>query len=247
MINGMKFNKSECQILHVGWSNTGHKYKVGEEWLESSPAERDLGVLGDSRLNRSQQWALAAKRANPILGCIKHGTTSQSREVIIPLYSVLVRPHLEFCVQFWAPQFKKGAKVLEWIQRRTTKLVKGPEGMSYKEWLRTSGLSSLEKRRLRDYIIALCSLLRRGREGGAELFSLVYSGKTSGNGSKLYQGKFRLDIRKHFFTKRVVRHWNRLSREVVNAPSLSVLKTHSDNFLKTYFNLVSPEVVRQLD
>ena len=84
-INGMKVNKSKCWILHLGQSNAGHKYRLGEEWLESSPAERHLGVLVDSRLNRSQQCALAAKRANRILGCIKHSISSQSKEVIILL------------------------------------------------------------------------------------------------------------------------------------------------------------------
>ncbi|KAK4815588.1 hypothetical protein QYF61_004803 [Mycteria americana] len=172
MINGMKFNKSKCQMLHPAWSHVGHKHKLGEEWLESSPAERDLGVLVDSRLNRSQQGALAAKRANRILGCIKHSTTSWSREGIIPLYSALVWPHLERCVQFWAPPFKKDVKVLECVQRRATELVTGLEGMSCEEWLRTLGLSSLEKRRLRGDLVALCSFLRRGGgEGGAELFS----------------------------------------------------------------------------
>ena len=95
IINGMKFNKSKCRILPLGRSNAGHTYKLEEEWLESSPAERDLGVLVDSRLKRGQQCALAAKRANRLLGCIKHSTTSWSREVLIPLSLVLVRPHLE--------------------------------------------------------------------------------------------------------------------------------------------------------
>ncbi|KAK4810130.1 hypothetical protein QYF61_009525 [Mycteria americana] len=102
----MKFNKHNCRILHLGRSNTGHKSKLGEERLESSPAERDLGVLIGSGLNRSQQRALAAERANPIPGCIKHGITSRSREGIIPMYLSLVRPHLEYCVQLWAPPLK---------------------------------------------------------------------------------------------------------------------------------------------
>jgi len=94
------------------------------------------------------------------------------------------------------------------------------------------GLSSLGKRRPRGDLIASCSFLGRGRgEGGAELLFLGSSDTTGGTGSKLGQGRFRLDMRKHFFTKRVDRHWDRVPGEVLDAPSLSVSERHLDNAL----------------
>ncbi|KAK4824919.1 hypothetical protein QYF61_021539 [Mycteria americana] len=204
---------SGCWVLHLGHNNPMQHYRLGEEWLESCLVEKDLGVLVDSRLNMSQQCAQVAKKATAswlVSGIAWPAGLGQRSSPVPGTGEAASRRDMEG---------------LERVQRRATELGKGLEHKADGERLRDLGLLSLEKRRLRGDLIALYNCLKGGcRE--------VTSDRTRGNGLKLCQGRFRLDIRKNVFTERVVPHWNRLPREVVESPSLGIFKRCVDVVLR---------------
>jgi len=117
-------------------------------------------VLVDKKLNVTWRCTFAAQKANGILGFIKSSVASRLREGILPLCSSLVRTHLESCIQLWSPQHRKNMDLLEWVQRRPIKMIRGMEHLSYEDRLRELGLFSLEKRGLWGDIIAAFQYLK---------------------------------------------------------------------------------------
>jgi len=180
----------------------------------------------------THQCVLAAQNANHILGCIKRSVASRSREVILSLCSALVRSYLESRAQLWSSQSRKDMDLLEKVKRRVTKMMRGLEHFSYGERLRELGLFSLEKKRHQGDLLAAFQYLKGAyKESGEAHFTRACIDRTRGNGFKLKESRFRLDVRKKFFTLRVVRHWHRLPREVVAVLSLAVFKARLDGFL----------------
>ncbi|CAM4413494.1 unnamed protein product, partial [Caretta caretta] len=222
----MKFNVDKCKVMHIGKNNPNYTYNMTGANLATTNQERDLGVIVDSSLKTSMQYAVAVKKANRMLGIIKKGIENKTVNILLPLYKSMVCPHLEYCIQKWFPHLKKDTLALEKVQRRATKMIRGLEGVPYEERLKTLGLFRLEKRRLRGNVLEVEKVNKE------KLCTCSHNIRTRGHQMKLMGSSFKTNKRKFFFTQCTVNLWNSLPEEVVKARTTTGFKRELDKFME---------------
>jgi hypothetical protein len=245
----MLFNTDKCTVLHMGHHNDEASYKMGTNEIKISPHEKDLGVIVDKSGKASEQCILAVKKANGILGMIKRNIKFKSKKVIVKLYKSLVRPRLEYCVQAWSPHLRKDIDMIERVQRRATRLIEGwatrlieagnktyrVVDVSYEDRLEQTGLISLEKRRVRGDLIQVFKIMKGfDKLDYRTLFEVSTMKKTRGHSLKLVKKGSNGELRRQFFSQRVINSWNGLSQYVIDAESVNCFKNRLDKFDK-YF------------
>ena len=219
-MNIMRFNKVKCRVQHMVWGNTTYQYRLGKKEIESSPAEKDLGVLLDEKLDVAWQCALAAQEANRALCCIPSRVDTGQGRGFCPSALLcwdplgVLRPALEPSAQDRAGAVGAGPE-------EAPAMMRGLENLCWEE-----RLGELRKRGLRgDFLVAFQYINGAYKKEEERRFTRTCRDMTRSNSFQLKKGRFRMDRRKKSFTMRIVRHWNMLSREVMDGSSLEVSAT----------------------
>lgn len=226
----LRFNPSKCKSMTIfRTSNTRRRYSLADSVLEFTEQERDLGVIIDSKLSFEAHMMEKAKKANRILGLIRHTFDYLDKSTFLQLYKSLVRPHLEYCNSVWQPHLVKHIKLIENVQRRATKLIPGLRDLSYEHRLKTLKLPTLEHRRKRGDMIETFKILNNHYDPELVGHLFEINPRTSrGTAFKLYKKYTRYNLRYHTFSYRVVDTWNSLPDTVVNADSVKTFERQLD-------------------
>ena len=240
----MLFNLEKCHVLHFGSKNPKNIYTIDSRPLIHVDEEKDLGVLITSSCTPSRQVNSAAVKGNQVLGQLLRTFTFRDRHTFVRLYKQYVRPHLEYCVQAWSPWLQQDIETLENVQRRAVNSVSGLTG-SYEEKLEKLKMYSLKDRRTRGDMIQTYKILHHIDDvDPSKFFSMSstyhsYATRQATNVSEigfsttptwsLQKGQCRVDLRRNFFSHRVVNTWNSLPNSLKNAESVNTFKNRYDN------------------
>ena len=236
----LEFNSDKCKVLHLGKNNPHYEYVIQENGLsrvlDSTTAEKDLGVTMDPELSFDTHINNIVKKGNQISGMIIRTITNKSPKVMVPLFKALVRPIIEYGNPVWCPYLKKHINKIEGVQRRFTKCIIGAKNLSYEERLILFNLPSLEFRRVRGDLIEVFKILHNMYDPctTSSLFTMATYDKTRGHSLKLNKPNFETNRFRMFFTNRVINLWNNLSPETIDAKSVNTFKNHIDKTFRVH-------------
>jgi len=230
----MLFNVAKCGVVHIGHNNPKENYTLGGKQIDTLHEERDLGVIIDETLKCRKQCVKAVNAANATLGMIKRSFVNRERQTILTLYKSVVRPKLEYCIQAWRPHLAKDIELMERVQHRATKLISSLRKETYENRIKLLGLTTLETRRLRGDLIEAFKIMKGFEDiSWNNFFKMSSSKQLRGHSLKLYKPSFRLDIRKYFFSQRVINEWNLLPDELMECTTVNNFKKKLDHHLCT--------------
>ena len=219
----MEFNSEKCTVMHIGKNNARQHYHLEENELAIVETEKDLGVTFSESFSWSEHVEQSIGKANKTKAWILRNILSQDADVLLPLYKSMIRPHLEYCVQVWAPRSRYGNRKvimkLENCQRKFTKSVRGLEDLSYRDRLIKLGLTTLLERRARGDLIKIFKIESGFVAYGQHMFRKGTTGRqfllSPASSSQSYQDQFKY---------RSVMNWNRLPLAVRTASSVTDFK-----------------------
>ncbi len=232
----LQFHPDKCVSMHVGRSPIPEeKYTMGsnnEFPLNWSTAEKDVGVTFEPDMKFEKHIQEKINKANQMMGVIRKTFEYLDKETFPLLFRSLVRSHLEYANQVWAPHLKKHIEAIENVQRRATKQVPGLRELSYPERLKILDMPTLAYRRIRGDVIEAFKILSQDcgydKRVTGGLLKLSNNSNTRGHSLKLEHQRARLDVRKYSFTHRVVSLWNSLPESMISAPNIETFKRRLD-------------------
>ena len=230
--NTLPLNVQKCNVLYFGHQNSKCPYSIRGVNIVSADITRDLGVIIDSSLSFKQHIEDVARKARRLNGFIFRTFRSRDANVLLPVFKAVVRPCLEFATPVWNPHSAYGTQLLENVQKRFTRCIRGMGHVSYDERLSQLKLSPLTTRRvyfdlilvyklLNGFAVANCPLVRRNHQQG-----------TRGHSHTLSKPAVFKNTRKFFFTSRVVNAWNSLPEEVVSSRTVQTFKVRLNRLLR---------------
>jgi hypothetical protein len=220
---GMEFNVSKCKVMHLGTRNPKFEYQMAGQKLKDVTEEKDIGVFVTEKLKPASQCRAAARTAQAVLGQITRAFHYRDRHVFVKLYKQYVRPHLEFCTQAWAPWHEEDKLILEKVQQRAVKMVSGLRAESYEDRLKELEMDTLEERRLQADVAMVHRIMHKqnGLEPSTwfEMANVQRNTRSGADPMNIKLATGRLDLRRNFFSVRVITHWNAVPKELKSIPS----------------------------